>query len=191
MSTTSSPQANPVTPSLCWDIPDGTVSACILAHLLYLLCFFDCHLWPTKVHHTLHHHCNQRCAVVYLCTAVRLPPPLKSPPMLSSPLLWCVTLALAWRQEMQSASGCSFTQKRRNDGVISHPPTTLAPLSFQEPVQNCSPWVCSWLPHGLWLSLLPLCFVCLSDTCLLSFKSLFFCNFLPSGIATWSTSVSA
>lgn len=33
-------------------------------------------------------------------------------------------------------------------------------------------------------------FVCLSNTCLLSVKSLFFCSFLPSGIATWSTVVS-
>lgn len=34
------------------------------------------------------------------------------------------------------------------------------------------------------------CFVCLSNTCLLSVKSLFFCSVLPSGIAAWSTLVS-
>lgn len=40
--------------------------------------------------------------------------------------------------------------------MISRPPAALAPLSFWEPAQNCSRWICSWLPNGPCLSLLPL-----------------------------------
>lgn len=47
-------------------------------------------------------------------------------------------------------------RKGGNGSVISHPPTALAPLSFWEPAQNCSRWICSWLPNGPCLSLLPL-----------------------------------
>lgn len=215
MSAASSLEVNSVVPSLCWDSgwpPRWTVSAHILAGQAvcaelhtspYNLLWYrplsphtsvpPVFLWlPSLSYQETSYIASPLPVTLQHCVCALLQGShLPWHPHLCCHHLFCgVTLASAWRQEMQDASGCSFTHKRRNDGVISHPPTMLAPLPFRSRFRIAL----YGFVLGYFVGCVSLyyhhCSVCLSNTCLLPVRSLFLCSFLPSGIATWSTLVS-
>lgn len=179
MSAASFLEANSVSPSLCWDSrwpPRWTVSAhildsqaacaelhtspstCCLSFSQTICCDTDLlalmhpclSVLPRDVIHSITPASN--CVTLCLCIAAMLPPPLTSPFLLSSLLLCCVTLASARRCRMPRAALSPTKEGMMEWYPISY---NASSPSFQEPVQNCSPWICSWLPHGLCLSLLP------------------------------------
>jgi len=168
---------------LPWHRPFGTQKS--TCHLPYLLCFFACCLCHTELHRTLHH-----CSVTPRSTV--------------SAVLWAFCLALyhhpcchhllcgVWPWPPPDARRCRMPQavpSPRKGGMKKWYPILWQqwlPLLFRSRlrISLCGLVFGYLMDHA---SLYYHCsFVCLSNTCLLSVKSLFFCSFLPSGIATRS-----
>ena len=237
MSAASSPQANPVTPSLCWDSiwppsqmdrqcrhPGWPDSLCraphqpwpalpltqahglpwhrplgthpSVCHLLYLLYFFiSCvsltaiSVLPRRIIHCITAASNsaQHCVCALLRDS-HLP---------WNPLLCCRRLFCdVWPWPQPDARRCRMPQAAlspRKGGLMEWYPILLQCwllFLFRSQFRIAL--------HGFVLGYLVgcvslyyhRCFVCLSSTCLLSVKNLFFCSILLSGIATWSALVS-
>lgn len=119
-----------------------------IIHLCFLYSF-DCHLCPTKRHHILHHPCQELPSTVFVhCCKAPTSPDIPIHAVITS-----VVCDFGLSLTPGDAECLRFLFHPQKEEWWSDIPSSYnaASPSFQEPVQNCSPWICSWLPNRLCL----------------------------------------